>query len=355
MRIRKTWLILIAIVVLSFAVLVWYLGFGGLIAVIFESLLLIVLTNPERAMGFIATLLTHGRKIHFWFERNAVEKRLESSIGLSSKKVNEEGIELLPHAVDVKWVQLKDRDAFLKEDKIVVCLESSLNESRNLARATMLYTSADLIRESQRFVDRKVMKSACFAVTRKMLMIDRRLAAVKCLDEEFLQPEITKSSSIKKYVETMDKLDSEGVFTRLLLNELSELGTRFGSSLSNPRAEKETVSFMDTMKKLSEKQKGVDVTPDHRGQVIDVGIILIAREGVRSPTPYIRFAKKCWKEGLPRLYVLAQGKRIVIGISAVLGIKTNGIYRVEKESKFWIPKKKGGFESYVAVLSRIEA
>ena len=353
MKIRK-WLTLAVVIVASFAVLIWYFGIAGLVAGIFETLLLLVLTNPERAMGVLASLFALGRNIHFWFERNAVEKRLESTIGLSSKKVNEEGVKLLPHGVDIKWVDPRDRDAFLKEDKIVVCLESSVNEARNLARATMLYVSEDLIRESQRFVDRKVMKSACFAVARKMLMIDRRLDAFKRLNEEFLEPEITEYPSIKDHVEVMEKLDSEGCFTRLLLKELSELDAKLSPSLSDPRAEKETVSFVQTMKKLSEKQKGIDISPTHRGKVIDVSIMLIAREGVKDPTPYIKYAKKCWSEGLPRLYVMAQAKHIMVAVSAVLGIKTSGIYRVEKEWKFWVPKKRGGFEAYVAVLSRIE-
>jgi len=352
MKIKK-WLMLATLIIISFVVLVWYFGLGGFIAGVFETLLLLVLANPLESMGVIASIFKRLRGVHFFFEKYAVEKRLESTIGLSSKKINDEGVEILPHGVDIKWVESKDREAFLKEDKIVVCLESSNNEPRNLARATMLYTSADLIRESQRFVDHGVMKSACFAVARKMLMIDRRLDAFKCLNEEYLEPEITKYPSIEMHVNVMEKLDSEGNFTRLLLRELSELGAKLSSVLSSPRAVKETLSFMQTMKKLSEKERSVDVTPDHRGEVIDFGIMLIAREGVKDPSPYIRYAKHCWKEGLPRLYVLAQGTNIIVAIAAVLGIKSDDIYRVETESKFWVPKKKGGFESYVAVLSRI--
>lgn len=351
MKIR--WLMLISIIVVSFVVLTWYFGIGGFVAGIFESLLILVLSNPDKTIGLLASFYKAARNIHFWFEQSAVEKRLESTIGLSSKKVNEEGVKLLPHGVDVKWAESKDQGAFLKDDKIVVCLEPSVNESRNLARATMLFTSEDLIRESQRFVNRKVMKSVCFAVARKMLMIDRRLDAFKCLNEEFLEPEINKYPSIKDHLEVMEKLDSDGTFTRLLLKELSELDAKLSPALSHPRAEKETVSFMHTMKSLAEKQKGVDIYPTHRGQVVDMDIMMIARTGIRlDPQPYINYAKKCWNDGVPRLYVLAQEKNIMLAVSAVLAIKTSGIYRVEKEWKYHIPK--GDFDSYVAILSRIE-
>jgi hypothetical protein len=352
MKVSK-WILLIVVIAISFIFLIWYFGIGGFLAGIFEALLLIVLANPLEAMSVTASTFKRLRGVHFFFEKYAVEKRLESTIGLSSKKINEDGVEILPHGVDIKWEESKDREAFLKENKIVVCLEPSQNEARNLARATMLYTSADLIRESQRFIDHRVLKSACFAVGRKMLMMDRRLDAFKCLNEEFLVPEVARFPSIEGYVNVMEKLDSEGNFTRLLMRELSELGAKLSAVLSDPRAVAETLSFLEIMKRLSEKERGVDVSPDHRGEIIDFAIILIAREGVIDPTPYIKYAKTCWDEGLPRLYILAQGKKINVARATVLGIKTDGIYRVETESKFWVPQKKGGYEGYIAVLSRI--
>ena len=108
MKVKK-WLLLAVVSVVSFAVLVWYFGLGGFIAGIFETLLLLVLANPNEAMGVLASLFKILRRVHFWFEKNAVEKRLESTIGLSSKKINEEGVEILPHGVDIKWEKGKDQ------------------------------------------------------------------------------------------------------------------------------------------------------------------------------------------------------------------------------------------------------
>lgn len=351
MRIKS--LFLIGIVTISFAGLIYFFGIGGAIAGIFESLLVFVLSNPEKAMGYLATFYKQLRDLSFWFEKNAVEKRLESTIGLSRKKVNEEGIELLEHKVDVRWSEPENRDVFLEEGKIVVCLEPSVNEARNLARATMLYASRDLIRESQRFVNPNVMRAACLAVSRKMLMIERRLDAFKCLNEEFLEPQTNKHPSIKGYVEAMEQLDSEGCLTRLLLKEFSELDAKLSPAISDPRAERESVSFMQTLGKLAKKQEGIDINPTHRGKIIDVSVMLVAREGIKDSRPYIRYAGKCWNEGVPRLYVLAQGKNVVVALSTVIAIRTKEIYRVEKEWNFWIPRKRGGFKSYVAVLSRI--
>lgn len=353
MKVKK-WLILIVLIIISFALLVWYFGLSGFVAGVFETLLLLVITHPLETMGKTASVLKKLSGVHFYFEKYAVEKRLESTIGLSSKKLNEEGVEILPHGIDIKWEESKDREAFLENGKIVVCLEPSQNEARNLARATMLYTSTDMIRNSQRFIDQRVMKTACFAVARKMLMMDRRLDALRCLNEEFLEPEVARYSSIKNYLSTMETLDTEGAFSRLVLNELSEIGAKLSPQTSSSRAESETVSFMSTMRSLAEKERGVDINPNHRGQVIDFGIVLIARKNVIDPSPYIRYAERAWTEGIPRLYVMAQGKHVKVAVAAVLGIKSAGIYRIENEWRFWIPLKKAGYKGYIAVLSRTQ-
>ena len=184
MRLRLKRIALVLVIVLSFIVSLWYLGLNGLFTAIPSSLLIIVLTNLEWVASLIASSYKFGRKVNFWFEKNAVEKRIENTIDSTSKKVNAEGVNVLPHGVDIKWVEPMERDAFLKEGKIVVCLESSYNEARNLARAMILYVAEDLIRESQRFISPQVTRAMSFAIARKLLMLDKRFDALKCLNKE---------------------------------------------------------------------------------------------------------------------------------------------------------------------------
>jgi hypothetical protein len=287
--------------------------------------------------------------------RNEVEKRLESTINLTSRRVNKEGVNLLPHHVNIKWVEPKDRTAFLKNGEIVVCLESSLNEDRNLARAAILSVSEDLMRESQRFIDRDVLKSACFALARKMLMSNRKLETLRYLNEEFIKTETSNNPRIADYITTMEILDAEGLLTRIFLKELSEINVKLASVLSNATAQAETVTFLRMMKQLVKKKKGVDINISHRGQIIDVGIMLIAREGAANPTRYMKHAEGCWSNCLPRLYVMAKENKIEIAKNVVAGIGKWGIYCLKKECSFRIPEKRGGFDFYIAVLSRIKS
>lgn len=351
---KAKWLVLSAILLVSFVVLIWYFGIGGLIAGVFESLLIIVLTNLNRTMALLASLFKLGRNIHFWFEKNAVEKRLESTIALSSKKINKEGVELLPHGVDIDWVEPKDRDAFLKDNKIVVCLESSINEARNLARATFLYVAEDLIRESQRFVSGTVTKSLNFAITRKMLIMDKKLTAIKCLNEEFVEPEARENHRIREYLSAMEKMDEQGHLTRILLREFSELEAKLSPALSDPRAVKETESFTDLLKTFEERGKEEDVPLRHQGEIIRTHFLPIARSGASfDSSAYVNRASQCYEDGVDKIYALARGANVHLAKYIVEEIEKTKLYKKVKEWKFKIRVKDGRIDSYVAVLSRV--
>lgn len=353
---KAKWLAIVLVILASFVALIWFFGIGGIIAGIFESLLIIVLTNTDKTTSLLASVYKSARNVHFWFEKKAVEKRLESTIALSSKKVNVESVEVLPHGVDVKWVEPKDRDAFLKENKIVVCLESSLNESRNLARATLLYVAEDLIRGSQRFVNEAVMESLNFAITRKMLMLDKKIDAVKCLNDEFIKPEASSNPRIKEYLSAMEKMDQQGHLTRVLLREFSELDAKLSPALSDPRASSESKTFVELLKTFEEREKEEDVPLSHQGEIIRVNLLPIARLGATFDlSRYVDRALKCYEDGIDKLYVLARGANVHLAKYMVEEIEKTKRYKKINEWEFKIWLKWGRVDSYVAVLSRVMA
>jgi len=353
---KAKWLVIIFVILVSFVGLVWFLGIGGFIAGVFESVLIIVMTNLDKTMSLLASVYKIFRNVHFWFERSAVEKRLESTISLSSRKINGEGVNVLPHGVDVKWVEPKDRDAFLRDNKIVVCLESSLNENRNLARASFLYVAEDLIKKSQRFVNRAVMKSLNFAVTRKMLMMDGKIDAIRCLNEEFIEPEANNNPRINTYLSAMEKMDEQGHLTRILLNEFSELDAKLPSVLSDPRASSETESFTELLKTFEEREREENVPLNHQGQIIRVHLFPIARIGGDfDSSRFVNRAQQFREEGIDKLYALARGANVHLAKYVIEAIEERQLYKRVSESVFKIPssRQRGRVASYVAVLSRI--
>lgn len=350
------WIIIIVIIVSSFVGLVAYLGFYGFPIGLLWSLLLLVVTNLDRVADIIASSYKIGRKVDFWFEKNAVEKRLEVTISAASKKVNQEaGIELLPHGVDIKWDEPRKRDAFLKRGKIVVCLEPSYNEERNLARATMLYVQEDLISASQRFVNTTVMKCLNFAISRKMLMLDRKLHALKCLNEEFIEPEVEKMSQIRDYVFSMDNIDKKGYLTRILLRELSQLDAKLSPALTDPEARKETKAFTRLLGNLAEKKEEDLVPLDFIGSIFRIGIMPIAKIGRSFDiSKFVKTASYHYDQNIDVMYVVSLGMKVGLAKLAVSEIEKAKLYVKNKDWEYNIVgRKKAKLKSYVAELTKV--
>lgn len=353
MKVRK-WILIILIVISSFVGLVWYLGLYGAIIGLLGNALLIVLTNLDRVADIIASSYKLGRKVDFWFEKKAVEERLEVTLGSASKKVNQEvGIDLLPHGVDVTWVEPKDRGAFLQEGKIVVCLESSYNEERNLSRATMFYVREDLISESQRFINSTILKSSCFAIARKILMLDRKLRALRCLNEEFIEPEIKKMPQIREYVSGMDNMDKQGCLTRILLREFSQLDSKLSPALTDPQARKETKALTRQLKRFVERKGEEDL--DFKGSVFRISLMPVAKLGVHFDIAnFVKAASHCHFSNMDTIYVLARGMNVAIAKLVVSEIEKANLYSKSNEWEYKIVGiKKPQLSSYIAELLRV--
>jgi hypothetical protein len=353
---KAKWIIIVLIIALSFIGLVWYLGLYGFIVSLLWSLLVLIITNLDRADDIIASSYKIGRTVSFWFEKNAVEKRLEVTIGSASKKVNQEvGIDLLPHGVDIKWDEPHKRDAFIKRGKIVVCLEPSQNEERNLARATILYVQEDLIAPSQRFINTTITKSLCFAVARKMLMLDRKLHALRCLNKEFIEPEAEKMPQIREYVSGMDSIDKKGYLTRILLREFSQLDAKLSPALTDPQARKETKALTRLLIDIAEKEEEKQVPLTFIGSVFRIGIMPIAKIGKDFHiSSVVKTASYHYAQNLDTVYVVALGLKAGLAKLAVSEIEKAKLYLKHTDWEYDIVGlKKGQLRSYVAQLSKV--
>jgi hypothetical protein len=354
MSINK-WIIIITVIVVSFIGLVWYFGLLGVVTSVFWSLLLLVITNLDRVADITASSYKWGRKVNFWFEKNAVEKRLEVSIGIASKKVNQEtGVDLLPHGIDIKWDVPQKRDAFLERGKMVVCLEPSDNEERNLARATMLYVQEDLIAPSQRFINTTVMKSLCFAVARKMLMLDRKLHALKCLNTEFIEPEIEKIPQVRQYVSGMDNLDKQGFLTRILLREFSQLDAKLSPALTDTRSRTETKALTRMLKEFVEREQRELVPLSFKGSVFRVHLMPVAKIKTFDIANFVKAASYSHTDNIDTIYVIARGLNVGLAKLVVSEIEKAKLYLKNTDWEYnTVGRKKGQLRTYIAEMHKV--
>jgi hypothetical protein len=328
---------------LLFAITTATLGiYPGLITVAWPILLLAI-TNYDRLMLLSSSFFAIFRKAIFWAERNTISTSLQGTINICAGAINEETPGLLPHRMKVNWVQPMNRDAFLKNDQVIVCLEGSENQSRNLARATILYVADDLLRESRRFVYPSLMKSTDFVVSRKILASAGNIAALNCLNEEFIQPAVQGNAELEAMIASLQRADSAGLLTRVMLRTFRDLSALVPPSAANPTAENETMNFFEIIERLGTKAKGVDVNPTLDGEIIRVAIMLVARaEAAGSTDPYVNFAFRCRQDNVAVLYVVARGQaNCTLTEWVVDDVVKRDYYKRESCSKYPVVGKKG--------------
>lgn len=352
MTIRR-WALGLSIIVVVLIVLIWYYGLLGLIITLPWGILLVVLANLDKVADAVASSYKLFRRVSFWFEKRAVEKRLEVTISNSAERLNSEAeAVLLPHKLDIRWVEPQSREAFLRRGEIVVCLESSYNEDRNLARAAMLYVQEDLIFESQRFVNSTVMKSLSIAITRKLLMLDRKLGALKCLKEEFIDPEIQRTPQITDYVTGMDNMDKNGLLTRVLLRNLSELDAMLSPALTHPQARRETKGFARFLKNFVERD-GEDVPLEFVGTTFRIGLLPVARIDRFEMLNFLKAPTRYYEEGIDKVYLLARGINAALADLVAKEIETSKQFLKQQDWSFTMRGRRGNVKCKVIEMLRI--
>jgi hypothetical protein len=345
---RSSNAIRIAIAILGIVLLSWYYGLIGTFAGLGWSLLVLVLQNYDKVLQVSADLLAIFSSISDWSERRAVVNFLQGTINLSASEINRESAGLLPHPLRVEIVKPIDRETFLREGQVVVCMESSRSRDRNLARGALFYVAEDLVRDSRRFIDPVIIRACDFAVTRKMLMSDNRIDALRSLNDEFLDQEARRDADLRSYVLGMDDMDAQGTLTRILLREFADLGPRLSPKLSDIQAERESSGFTDRLVLLAHKQTGIDVDPTYEGDIIRVGIMPIARAEVSDIKPYVKYARRCFSNKVPILYVLARGLvNISVARMTIREIESLRLYKKIDDSQFTFTRK-GEVTSYIS-------
>lgn len=112
----------------------------------------------------------------------------------------------------------------------------------------------------------------------------------------------------------IDATDERGLFTRVLLRELLELGRKKACITETGDTVLEGNNFAKFLNEIAKKEKGEDVPLTFTNCNIKVAIILVARAGVELPTidPFLNKIKEKIKQSISVIYIFARGQNINI-------------------------------------------
>jgi hypothetical protein len=310
----------------------WLLPLSWVITGILVLVMAYVLKNPAKGEGVVALL---SRILASWslrFDKNYVALDIQSKLNSFSKAVNSETVSIMPYPARIEWVRSVDRKTLMRDNEIVIKLDSHTEQERNLVHATVAYVSRGLLPYSRSYVDDRIIKSCDLVVTSKILRKERKKGPFDVFFKEFLNPLVEQDIEMKRNVGIMMKLDDSGYFTAILLRELWDLGRRLYPREPTNAIKQETKDLLQMLEKLAEKKKGEDINTTLQKKNISMTIVLVGRPEVVASygiDPYIKWIDKCLENGIRTIHILARGK-VNISVARVIAEHFSNSMKIEK-------------------------
>ncbi len=265
----------------------------------------------EKLVGWLAKFIAWTSKSA---EKTATAMSIQGKVDSFIATINTEVGGLLPYGLKVKWVLPElNKEAFIANNRVVVMLDYHSNQDENLSKATLLYMNKAVIPEARPHIHIKLGKAVDLMMTKKALysFIEARSSFGHFVNS-VLRPEIEQDQEVKDFCQIIDITDERGLFTRVLLRELLELGHRKAGITETGDTLFESGNFTKFLNEIARKEKGEDVPLTFMGHDIKVAIILVARAGAENLTTdsFTRRVKEKIRQSVNVIYVFARGSNI---------------------------------------------
>lgn len=261
----------------------------------------------EKVVGWLAGFIGWASKKA---ERVATANNIQSKVDSFIISINTEVEGLLPFGLKVRWISPDlSKSVFVENNRVVVMLNYHSNQDENLARATMLYMNKAVIPEARPHIHQKLGQAIDLMMTKKALFsfVEAR-SSMGHFVRTVLRPQTERDTELKDMCGVIDMIDERGLFTRVLLKELMELGVKRAGITETGDTVFETNEFVKLLRKIAEKERGVNVDPTFIRNNIKIAVIMVARpENIDNSDMYLHAIEERMKKSVQTFYLFARG------------------------------------------------
>lgn len=288
----------------------------------------IVINHPEKAEAIAGRLLGTFGWANSRAQRLALSAELQGTINGGRNELHDEVAGLMPYPARVKFVRSEGDIATLQEGEVVIALHDPRRHAENVARGTLAYVAAATIPPARAYVDRQVLRSIDFSLTKRIL----RASSGEALDfflNQLWSPSLVSEPELRELCHEIEVIERDGLLTRVLLAEYLELGRRLYGQFPPADVHEATLALLHLLYRI--------VTRDHSEEIGDqllfrngplrVGIVLVADRKLSDrlgPSPYVWRCLRDMKAGCDSVYLLARGSNRRLLGDVVASLRTNG-------------------------------
>jgi hypothetical protein len=297
-----------------------YGGYRRMISEILTYILSGIFSSFITALCLLWLFFKHPEKVEKWisimtrtiayFSKKAARTHMmtdiQSTIDAQRKKLNIHE-EVLPYGVSVKWTNADEVQTDLKENKVVIMMCPYQSQARNLAHIVSVYVPRALLPKARRYVEPNLMSGIDHTVS-KFILKENTTALEYYLSEVMEQA----NDEVKSWIVKMDKLNEQGILSRILLPEIKRLDILYPQE-PNQKVLIESVELASLLHRLATKEPGIDISPHYSGMYIKMAVVPVAKpgkiadEGVGAHLAFIEYALSY---GIDHFYVVSTGPLI---------------------------------------------
>lgn len=315
----------------------WLAQYGALGLLIITVFLFVIFYDKfEKPIAGIHSLLSWAGA---GWRRRAVKSEIQSNINAFSQSIEKEIPNIMPYNMKLQFVSDIDKAELLRDKSLVlVRIRDRRHDDKNFVHAMLAFCPVGVLPISRPYLDDYLGDAIDFTVTRKFLNKIQYQSALNYLYKEVLEPETKEKPDLDKLCRILDRLDEQGLFTKMVLRELRDFGSKVGSRYPTEAHKSETRKFVNYMDVIATRKPGELLDTSFTGNCISMGFVFIgtsAKMDAEGAEPYLRAIQ--WKkgEGLERVYITARDNNISMAEGVSFEAERRNLARRLKSKRYY--------------------
>ncbi len=285
----------------------------NLIIIFLICVIIFLIANADKVSILLFFILEPFAK----FFSFAKKKQLSAIVsGTITSSVKNQGLKsnIIPSNLKVIWIDKENPETFIKNSQIIVRIKQSSNPHENLVTAVSEYVNNGLLHNVRRYLNQDVMSASSILMTRKVIQ-EANKNSLDYLDEKYIIPKMNNNAELKDIYNNLVKIDHNGMFINILLNEFHKAGMSIYGEIPDPELIAESKEFMNYLYRIAARYSSETSELCFNRDYFKTAIFLTAstktliRSGI---SPFIKAAKQQLSEGVQTLYIFGLGSKIDI-------------------------------------------
>jgi len=310
--------------------------YGGWGLVIF--ILILIFLCPDKVDKWKALILGFLSWAGPWWRKEQIKAAIQDNINSFRVSTEKEVKGIMPYSVRLKYVRGMERGELLAQKNLVIIrIRDRRDDDKNLVHAMLMFCPSGLLAQSRPYFEKPLSDAIDYTVTRKFLDDLKQYSALAYLYEGVIKPALEAKADLQKFCRIFDRLDEQGLFTKVILRELRDFGARLGSRFPETAHGKEAKEFVKYMDVIATRAPGEECDTHFQGNFISMGFVWVGRSekiAGAGAVPYIQAVQ--WKKnmGIRRIYIGARGTFIDSATRVAYLAEKRGIAKMLKPKEY---------------------